>query len=69
METMVTQFVFEEFRPAKLKVPPSRLESAEGFPLEFKLGRRMVQELGSSVEGFGNPTTRTRQVHQSLWRR
>jgi hypothetical protein len=55
----VTQFAFEEFRLIKLHVPFSRLKSIEGFPFEFELGRRMVQELGSSIEGFGNPTTQT----------
>jgi hypothetical protein len=53
----VTQFAFEEFRLIKLHVAFSRLKSIEGFPFEFELGRRMVQELGSSIEGFGNPTT------------
>jgi hypothetical protein len=40
------------FRPSKLQVPPNIPKSAKGFPFEFELGRRMVQELGSSVEGF-----------------
>jgi hypothetical protein len=40
-----------EFRLAKLQVPPSRLEFAKGFPFEFELGRRMVQELGSFAKG------------------
>ncbi len=42
---------FEEFKPVELQVPPSRPEFAKGFPFEFELGRRMVQELGSSIEG------------------
>ncbi len=54
---MVTQHAFEKFRPAKLHVPPNRLESVEGFPFEFELGRRMVHELGSSIEGSRDPTT------------
>jgi hypothetical protein len=53
----VTQLAFEEFRPAELQVPPSRLKSVEGFPFEFELGRRMVQELGSYAEGFKDPMT------------
>jgi hypothetical protein len=48
---MVTQPTFEEFKPTKLQVPPSRPKSTKGFPFEFELGRRMVQELGSFVEG------------------
>ncbi len=56
---MVTQLVFEEFRLAKLHVPFSRLESIEGFPFEFELGRRMVQKLKSFVEGSGSPMTLT----------
>jgi hypothetical protein len=55
----VTQFTFEEFRPEELQVPPYRQEFAKGFPFEFELGRRMVHELGSSVEGYGDPTTHT----------
>ncbi len=54
---MATQLAFEEFRPIKLQVPSSRLKSAEGFPFEFELGRQMVQELGSSIEGFKDPKT------------
>jgi hypothetical protein len=50
MEKVATQLAFEEFKPVKLQVPPNRPESIEGFPFEFKLGRRMVQELGSFVE-------------------
>ncbi len=30
-----------------------------GFPFQFELGRRMVQEMGSSIEGSRNPTTWT----------
>jgi hypothetical protein len=53
------QSVFEEFRLTELKVPPSRPEFAKGFPFEFELGRKTVQELGSFAEGFGDPTTWT----------
>ncbi len=53
----MTQPTFEKFRPIKLQVPPSRPESAKGFPFEFELGRRMVQKLGSSVERSKDPTT------------
>ncbi len=56
---MATQPTFEELRLAKLHVTPSRPECVEGFPFEFELGRRMVHELGSSVEGSGNPMTWT----------
>ncbi len=54
---MATQPTFEEFRPTDLQVPSSRPKFAEGFPFEFELGRRMVQELGSSTKGFGDPMT------------
>jgi hypothetical protein len=56
---MVVQSIFEEFRLAKLEVPPSRLESIEGFTSEFELKKIMVQELGSSVEGSRDLTTWT----------
>ncbi len=56
---VVTQPASEEFKPAELQVPPSRLEYAEGSPFEFELGNIMVQELRSFTKGFGNPTTQT----------
>jgi hypothetical protein len=46
---MATQPAFEEFRPIYLQVPPSRLESTEGFPFEFEMGRRMVHELNIKI--------------------
>ncbi len=55
----MTQLAFEEFRPAELQVPPSKPKFVEGFPFDFELGRRMVHELVSSVEGFGDPMTQT----------
>ncbi len=54
---MVKQLAFEKFRQVELKVLPSRPKSIEGFPFKFELGRRVVQELGSFVEGFIDPTT------------
>jgi len=53
---METQLAFEEFKLAKLQVP-SRLEFTKGFPFEFKLERRVVQERGSFAKGSGDPTT------------
>ncbi len=47
------------FKLVELKVLPSRPKSAEGFPFKFDMGRKMVQDLGSSVDGFGDPTTHT----------
>ncbi len=38
---VATQPTFEVFRPTKLQVPPSKLESI-GLPFEFELGKRMV---------------------------
>jgi len=35
---MATQLAFEKFRPTKLQVPPSRLQSAKGFPFELNWG-------------------------------
>jgi hypothetical protein len=52
MERVVTQLAFEMFKPIELHVPPNRPKFAKGFPFEFDLGRKMVQELGSSIEGF-----------------
>jgi hypothetical protein len=56
MKRVVTQLAIENFKPTKLQVPPNRLESTKGFPFEFKLGRRMVHELGSSTKKSINPT-------------
>jgi hypothetical protein len=53
----VKQLSFEKFKPIELKVLPIRPKFIEGFPFEFELGRRMVQELGSFVEGSRDPTT------------
>jgi hypothetical protein len=39
---VATQPAFEEFKPTKLHVPPSRSKSIEGFPFEFESRRRMV---------------------------
>jgi hypothetical protein len=39
---MVTQPIFEMFRPIELGVPPSRLKCVNIFPFEFELGTRMV---------------------------
>jgi hypothetical protein len=50
---------FEVFRLSELHVAVSRPESIEGFPFEFELGSKMVQEMGSSTEGFKNPMTQT----------
>jgi len=47
---VATQSVFEEFKLVELKVPPSRPKFAKGFPIEFELGKIMVQELGSSAK-------------------
>jgi hypothetical protein len=47
MERMVTQLAFEKLRPTKLQVLPNSQKYVKGFPFEFKLGRKMVQELGS----------------------
>ncbi len=59
MERVATQPIFEKFRPTELQVPPSKLQPTEGFLFEFELGRIMIQELGSYVEGYGDPTTQT----------
>ncbi len=45
------------FKPLKLQVPASRLESAKGQPFEFGSGSRIVQELGSSRDKSKNPIT------------
>ncbi len=55
----MTQLAFEEFKLVELHVPLSRLEYAKGFPFEFEPRRRMVHELGSSAEGYGDTTTQT----------
>jgi hypothetical protein len=53
----VTQLDFQEFTLIELQVPPRRPKSAKGFP--FELGKKMVQELGSSAKGFRDPMTHT----------
>jgi len=55
----MTQPTFEVFRPTKLQVLRNRPKFAYGLPFKLELGRRMVQKLGSFVEGFKNPTTQT----------
>ncbi len=55
----MTQPTFEVFRPTKLQVLLNRPKFAYGLPFKLELGRRMVQKLGSFVEGFKNPTTQT----------
>jgi hypothetical protein len=57
MEGMETQPYFEMFIPSKLHVPINKPEYVEGFPFEFELGNRMVQEMRSSTKGSKNPTT------------
>jgi len=47
------------FKPSKLQVLVSKPESVEGFPFEFELGSKMVQEMGSSTKGSKNPMTQT----------
>jgi len=47
------------FKPLKIQVPTNRPRYAKGQPFEFGLGSRIIQELGSSKEGFKNPTTQT----------
>jgi hypothetical protein len=51
MEKVATQPAFEECKPTYLHVLLSRPKSIKGFPFEFELGRKLVQELRSSVEG------------------
>jgi hypothetical protein len=58
MKKVVTQ-LGEMFKLVELHVPPNIPKFAKGFPFEFKMGRKMVQELGSFGEGFQNPTTQT----------
>jgi hypothetical protein len=53
----VTQLAFEVFKLAELHVLNSIPKSIEGFPFEFELGRRMLQELGSFAKGSINPMT------------
>ncbi len=47
------------FGPSEIQVLGSRLGSAKGFPFEFELGNKLVQEMGSSTKGSKNPTTWT----------
>jgi hypothetical protein len=54
---VATQLTFEKLRPIELQVPHSRPKSVKGFLVEFELGKRMVHELGLSIEGSKVPTT------------
>ncbi len=63
---MVTQLVFEKFRPTKLQAPPNKPKFIEGFSFEFELGKRMVQELGSSIVGFKDPMTQITSTPKSM---
>jgi hypothetical protein len=65
-----TQPSFVMFKPSKLYVPISRLRSTKGFPFEFGLGSKLVQELGSFVEGSKNLMTDkyTEVCRRSSWR-
>ncbi len=45
------------FKPSELQVPINELGFVEGFPFEFGLGSRLVQEMGSFVEGSKNLMT------------
>jgi hypothetical protein len=65
---VVTQPTFEMLKPAELHVPPSRLDTVEGFPFEFEIGRRMVQEPRSSTKGSRNPMTQKNIVMTFLVR-
>ncbi len=56
-ERVETQPSFKVFKSLEIQVQPSRLESTKGFLVEFELRRRMVQKMGSFVEGFKNRTT------------
>ncbi len=47
------------FKALELQGPISRLRSAGQYPFEFRIGCRLVQEMGSFVEGSKNPTTQT----------
>jgi hypothetical protein len=59
MERVETQPSLVVFRPSKLHVPVSRLGFTWGFPFEFELGSKLVQEMGSCTKGSKNPTTQT----------
>ncbi len=56
---MATQLAFEKFKPFELHVPLSKPKSVEGFPFEFELRRRMMQELRSFVKGSKDRTIET----------
>ncbi len=56
---MITKPPLAVFRPLEIQVPFSRPRSTKGQPFEFRLGSKIIQELGSSREGSKNPTTQT----------
>jgi hypothetical protein len=54
MEKVATQPTFEEFTTTELHVPPSRPESAKGFPFEARDGEK---------NGIG-----VRIIYKRIWR-
>jgi hypothetical protein len=54
---MQAQPSFTVLKPLELQVPINRPRFAKGQPFEFCLGNKLVQEMGSFVEGSKNPTT------------
>ncbi len=59
IEMVETQPSFEVFKPLEIQVSDSRPKSVKGFPFEFELRRKMVQKMGSFVEGSKNCMTQT----------
>ncbi len=59
MEKVETKPSFAKFKPSKLHVPFSKPRSTNEFPFEFELRNRLVQEMGSSIEGSKTLTTQT----------
>ncbi len=56
---METKPFFAKFKPSELQLLISTSRSTKGLPFEFELETRLVQEMGSSKEGFKNPMTKT----------
>ncbi len=59
-EIVGTQTLVVVFKPPKLQVPINKPRFANGQPFEFRLGNRLIHELGSFAKGSKNPMTQTR---------
>jgi hypothetical protein len=61
---METQPPLIVFKPLELQVLTNRPWYAKGQPFVFRLGSRIIHELGPSGKGSKNPTTQIRSMEK-----